>query len=306
MADKAQELSETVMNKGSEWIAATSNYLNGDSYGAVAARVVLISMLIVLVIEILISIYKAWEKYTKGSPWLFKGTKQASKQKIILQDPKLADSSTVLPSENEVDGLEFTYSFWMRIDDWAYKYNMWKHVLHKGNHSSWPLRSPGVFIHPTENKLRVYMNTYTQIGEWADVDNIPLKKWFHVAISVKQRNLDIFINGNLVKRHVLSGLPKQNYGDVYINAFRGFGGLMSNIRYFNHYLSFSELNDIVNTGPSSVMEDITDSSNPPYLAYNWWANAGNNVDLTDVKSQHASLENTDPNSFKQAIAAAAL
>ena len=303
MASTAQEYGKKGMEGLKNLTKSASEFLNSNSYPAIATRVILISLTIVLVIELLISIYKGWKKYTKGSPWLFKGTKQASKQKIILQDPKLDESKTVIPSENETNGIEFTYSWWMRIDDWSYKYGQWKHVLHKGNHSSWPLRAPGVFIHPTTNKLRVYMNTYSQISEWVDVENIPLKKWFNVAVSLRQRNLDIFINGNLVKRHVLTGLPKQNYSDVYINSFRGYGGLISNVRYFNHYLSFSELNDIISTGPSSVMENDNDNSNPPYLSYNWCANSANNADLNDVKTASDNLEKTDPQSFSQALQA---
>ena len=38
-----------------------------------------------------------------------------------------------------------------------------------------------------------------------------MRKAGHLA---SERNLDIFINGNLVKRHTLEGIPKQNYGDV--------------------------------------------------------------------------------------------
>ena len=47
------------------------------------------------------------------------------------------------------------------------------------------------------------------------------------------------------------------------------------MRYFNHYLDFSELNDIVNVGPSNVMEEAAEASKPPYLSYNWWANSDN-------------------------------
>ena len=41
----------------------------------------------------------------------------------------------------------------MFIDDWSYKYGQWKHVMHKGNESSWPLRAPGMWLHPKENIL---------------------------------------------------------------------------------------------------------------------------------------------------------
>lgn len=297
MADKVKNTLNDTFNNLNDLRNNAMQFLNGESYGAVAARVVIISLLVVLVIEILIGIYNAWKNYTKGRLWLYKGTRSARKGKIVLQDPKNDEAKTIIPSENEAGGLEFTYTLWMKIDDWSHKYGSWKHVFHKGNSSSWPLRAPGVYLHPTENKLRIYMNTYTSIGEWADVDNIPLKKWFHVAVSVKQRNLDIFINGNLIKRHKLSGLPKQNYGDIYITQFKGYDGLLSNMRYFNYYLDFSELNDIVNIGPSSVMEEAAQASKPPYLSYNWWANDSSDISSVNIASD-SMPSSTNPNNIQ--------
>ena len=64
------------------------------------------------------------------------------KRMILLQDPSEFGAKTLGRSENEYSGLEFSYSFWMYIDDWSCKYGQWKHVMHKGNTSSWPLRAP--------------------------------------------------------------------------------------------------------------------------------------------------------------------
>ena len=132
--------------------------------------------------------------------------------KILLANTKDGKHSlriagdTILRSENQ-DGMEFTYSFWICIIDLQHNQGEWKHIMHKGSPTSYPNRAPGVWLHPVKNSIRVYMNTFKNIGEFADLHNIPLGKWFHVAICCKQRNLDIYMNGNLAKRHVLSGLP---------------------------------------------------------------------------------------------------
>ena len=143
--------------------------------------------------------------------------------------------------------------------------------MHKGNETSWPLRCPGIWLHPKKNAMRVYLNTFKNIGEFADINNLPLNKWFHVAVAVRQRNLDIFINGNLAKRHTLEGIPKQNASDIYINSFRGFGGYLSNMRYYDYYLSFAELDSQLQRGPSN-MPCIDSQEVPPYFTPNWWAN----------------------------------
>ena len=41
------------------------------------------------------------------------------------------------------------------------------------------------------------------------------------------------INGNLKVSHKLGSLPKQNYGNLYVNANRGFSGYVSQMKYFN-------------------------------------------------------------------------
>jgi hypothetical protein len=123
--------------------------------------------------------------------------------------PSTIGSWTLAPGANTVSftvDWNFTYSMWVFIDDMSYKSGQWKHIMHKGNSTSWPNRAPGIWIHPTENKLRVYTNTYKNIAEFVDVENIPINKWFHLAVAVRQQDLDIYMNGNLLKRKRLEGL----------------------------------------------------------------------------------------------------
>ena len=36
-------------------------------------------------------------------------------------------------------------------------------------------------------------------------------------IRCENRTLDAYINGTIVKRHILTGVPRQNYGNVYVS-----------------------------------------------------------------------------------------
>ena len=74
--------------------------------------------------------------------------------------------------------MEFTFSTWIFVEDYEYRKGKWKHVFHKGNASSWPNRCPGVWLHPNDNALRVYLNTYNDVSNHVDIDNIPIAKWF--------------------------------------------------------------------------------------------------------------------------------
>ncbi len=266
MSETTENIQSQITGKFNEFI---TNNPNGGKIAMVIGAIVLL-VVGVSIIQWAIRSYRAWKQ---SKVWLLKGTKSAKKGKILFQNPSNPDSTPIYRSDNEVGGLEFTYSMWIFVDDWSYKYGQWKHIMHKGNSTSWPNRAPGVWLHPTENKLRVYTNTFKNVSEFVDVENIPLNKWFHLAVAVRQQDMDIYINGNLLKRKRLEGLVKQNSGDIYLNSFRGFSGFLSNMQYFNYYINFSELDNILETGPStSTPTDATDTI-PPYNAMNYWSNS---------------------------------
>lgn len=107
------------------------------------------------------------------------------------------------------------------------------------------------------------------------VDNLPIKKWIHVVIkSTNQNIIDIYINGNLVKRHNLSNVVKQNYDDIYINLEGGFDGNLSNLKYYNYAIDTFEIDRISKNGPNLKMAKKSNlsESKPSYLSNNWYDN----------------------------------
>jgi hypothetical protein len=248
-----------------------SKLINSKTVYSKIIKAVIIIIIVIIVINSSSKIFNVYKNWIDSAPWILKGTKSAKKRMIISQDPAKHNSIQLKRSNNEYNGIEFSYVFWMFIDDWTYKKGEWKHVMHKGNSLASPLKAPGIWLHPDENKLRVFMNTFDNIEEHIDIDNIPINKWFNIAVCLKQQNLDIFFNGNLIKRQVLSSIPKQNYGDLYLNAFQGFSGYLSNMRYYNYYIGYSDLVKQLNQGPS-MMPCVDSSELPPYLSPNWWIN----------------------------------
>lgn len=260
--EKTKELSKQSYENTKKFFASSSAISQ-------CVIVVLIFLAIIIVSNILKSIINRISLNSSGKPYLVKGTKDAKKRKIIPQDPSVSNSITLKRSRNEREGIEFTYATWLWISDYSYKYGEWKHVFHKGNEDSWPNRSPGVWLHPTKNILRVYMNSYNQIANYVDIDNIPLNKWMHLTIICNSNKLDIFINGFLKKQLILDGIPKQNYGEVYINAFGGYDGFLSEMRYYDYSINMAQLESIIRSGPSNAPA-VDTGARPPYLSPNWW------------------------------------
>lgn len=253
---------------------AKENLLSGvrnGSWVSIAIAIILGFIALYVIYFYGIRLIRSYKAYSKGSPYVVDQTKDARKRLVVLQDPNKPGSINLPRSSNEKGGIEMTYSCWMFIDDYNYKLGQWKHVFHKGNETSWPNRAPGVWLHPDKNAMRVYMNTYNEISDHVDIENIPVNKWFCLIIIVKGENLDVFVNGNLKNSLKLSGIPKQNYGDLYINAFGGYSGYLSRLRYYDYALNYSEIDGVLKLGPS-MMPCADTGERPPYLTQNWWTN----------------------------------
>ena len=219
-----------------------------------------------------------------NSPHLIDGTIDGTNQMIIPQDPKMDNSITILRSMNANDGIEFTWSVWLLISGDAIDQTTYKHIFSKGNNNKnycltsdclpgiyYPNNSPGLYLSPGKNELLIIMNTYNEINNTIYIPDIPLNKWFNVIISCQNTKLDVYINGFVTASHILNGIPKQNYGDVYIGS-NNLLAQISNLWYWDYTLTINEIQNIMNKGPNLKLlnEDsgITHGSN--YLSLRWY------------------------------------
>ncbi len=240
----------------------------GDSMLMLVIKVVIMVIVLVAIYYIGNYLLKRYMNASANSPMLLNTTKNAKNAMVISQDPASVNYIPILKSEGQ-DGIQLTYGFWFLIESMDYKPGEWKHVFHKGNSSSYPNRAPGVWFHPNKNSIRVYMNTQDNILEYADVDDIPIRKWVYMNIILNNRNLDLYVNGYLKVRKELSSIPKQNDDDFWVNMYGGFEGYLSNIRYYAYAVDFNEIYNNIKAGPSTN-NCIDTGEVPPYLDDSWW------------------------------------
>jgi len=213
----------------------------------------------------------------------------------ISQNPNIQGSKPVNPSNNAMTGTEFSYSFFLMVASGSFKGDKGlTHIFHKGSPQEFPLLGPGVFMASNTNTLYVYMNSYDKFNNCAKVDNIPIGKWVHVAITCESSELLVYINGNIKSRLPFEKTPPyQNYGDIYAFSQRNIvlrgsqipaiggsddtfnimgctGGMLSRLYYFNYALSYSEITALMNEGPSSTIDGTQGGMPAPYLRDNWW------------------------------------
>lgn len=287
VSDGSSGFSQFNSNK---YLAGTREFLESNSVVAKFAFLILVLILFVMALRLGTSIL-SWIFSPSPDPILVNGMVDAKQMIKIPQDPNITGAIPIERSQNNQDGLVFTWSVWINIDDLQYRENEYRHIFHKGNDDinvtevpigmNRPNNAPGLYIAPGTNNLVVIMNTFNKIDEEIVIEDIPLNKWLNVIIRVdEQHKLDVYINGKLVKRHILASVPRQNYGDVYVSMNGGFSGYTSALRYFSTALGTNQIQNIVDAGPNLKMigSDMKDSM-PRYLSLRWFfagANDGYN------------------------------
>ena len=113
------------------------------------------------------------------------------------------------------------------------------------------------------------MNTFNNIIEKVLIEDIPINKWINVVIRVKDRLMDTYINGTIVSRYEFNSVPRQNYGDVYVNMNDGYSGMLSSLRYYDYAISGIDVENLVKTGPNLKADDSMNIF-PPYFSLRWF------------------------------------
>ena len=257
-----------------------TEFLESNSLIGQIAFFLLVLIIFIILLHLGISILGWFFSSINSSPKLIDGMVDAKQLIVIPQAPSLPNAITIQRSVNANDGIEFTWSVWIYIDDFTYNNGKYKTIFYKGNDGlqttglNFPNNAPGLYVAPNTNDLVVVMNTFDVINEQITIPDIPINKWISVIIRCENINLDIYINGLVTKSHVLHGVPKQNYGDVYVAMNGGFSGFISDLWYHNYALGISAIQDLVKRGPNTKMtgKNSLSEKDPNYLSMRWYFN----------------------------------
>jgi hypothetical protein len=267
-------------------------------------------LIVVFVVYVVyLSVELIWKSYlmyggTRISVYPYTG----NLNKVFVQDPSNTTAVYLPVSQNQLTGIEFSYSSFLYVNDSTFAnadVGTWSSLFYKGYESGpFPLCGPGVFVgmdrknNPT---LRIIMNSYDTWFNKVDVSQIPVNKWFHLVITMSSNNtVNVYINGNLASKLVLEGtIAYQNYQPLILfptfktatpsdfnNSspdynLRGLPpgesfvidgpatGFISNVVYYSYSIGYSEIQALLQAGPSTQM-DTQSMILPPYLIDTWW------------------------------------
>jgi len=276
---------------------STSNSIFSESNSLVSKVAFLLLVIFGFIIALRLGIMLLSVLFNRGqNPHLINGMVDATQSLVITQNPATKGSKTISRSINQSGGIEFTWSVWIYvngIDGSGNRFNssnagVYRHIFSKGTDSflpnglNFPNNAPGLYLTPYKNELLVIMNTNDVINEEIRIPDIPLNKWVNVIMRCVNTTLDVYINGIITKSTNLSGVPKQNYGNVYVAMNGGFSGYISNLWYYSKALNSVEIQRIAVRGPTTKINTSNSMLSglnlryPNYLSLQWYFSDSNN------------------------------
>jgi hypothetical protein len=185
----------------------------------------------------------------------------------LAPTPVDASSSTVVPGnkappQKGKEGGDYGVQWWMFIKDWDYKFGQEKPVIRRGDKGSY---NPYIYLHPTENSLNVKISVFPPNGDsvgtptsadgsatddsfTCTVPNVPLQKWTCFGMSVSGRNVDIYMDGMLVRSCLLPGVPRPAVGSLEIMPSGGFSGSVIDMYHYSRALVPSDAQTFCSKG----------------------------------------------------------
>ena len=248
--------------------SASSEFINSNSI--ISKFVFLILVLIVFIMLMNLGVYIiSYFLRPDLSPYVVKGLINGNTAVRIPQDPKNSNSVTIYRSNNASKVIEFTWSVWLNINELP---SAESPVFNKGNDAT--QKGPMMTLKRGTNDsgvISIYMDSVVATDNTTTptvtLTNIPLNRWFNVAIRMQNKIMDVYVNGTVAKRYVFTNVPKQNYGDVVIGKFNG---QLSDLRYFNTALNVFQINNITMAGPNLTTAYNQRDSKFDYLSNIWF------------------------------------
>jgi hypothetical protein len=167
-----------------------------------------------------------------------------------------------------------SYVFWLYINNWDYKYGKLKPVMNKGSALDtkksyqdtllYSPSAPGIFLAEKELALQfIFKETETKDSSTSgphsngantpyELTDIPLKKWFHVGMTIQSNMVEIYLDGSLVDTVYMDSEIAINYSPLHIAENDGFDGFLSKLAVFPKVLTDREILQKYLAGPPDI------------------------------------------------------
>lgn len=302
ISDTANSFKESARNVTAEFssqnaLDASKEFLNSNSMIARFVFVILVLIVFMFLLNVGVSLVTYFLSPSR-SPYVIHGMLSGTETTTFTQDPA-SGKAVIYRSNDQNGGIEFTWSMWLKIDampndkDYHCVFVKGTDSYTRGGNNEIKYgiadvnNGPGVYLYKenssnsevnaTEMKMIYRMDTVSQnpTGQSSSLDavipNLPIGKWFHVAIRMQNKSLDSYVNGVIVNRISFGDkVPKQNYDPIIYAGNGGFAGYTSNLRYYDYALSVFEINSVVYYGPNTSSANGSAGTYFDYLGQSWY------------------------------------
>ena len=168
---------------------------------------------------------------------------------------KLTKKQLVPSAYNESYG--YSIDFWLYIDNMTYRYNEEKPII------IWK-QNLKVSIHKTASTLKVEVYTVRGSPESIVFYNLPLQRWLHITVIIKNKYLDLLVNGKLYQTRLLKNIPMYENTNMHICPNGGFSGYINKLHYYPYALNVNQIKQNFKFGPTNnTLIDIFNPTKAP-------------------------------------------
>ena len=144
----------------------------------------------------------------------------------------------------------FSISMWLYIENWNYNIGLPKLILNADNYNL-------VYLDSYKNDLIFNLNLFNGTDNEENprklkLKNIPLQKWNNVILILKDRTVEMYLDGRLEETYLVNNVPKTITTLEALpggNQLQGFYGQISKLQYFNKALNYTKIQEIFQNGP---------------------------------------------------------
>ena len=145
----------------------------------------------------------------------------------LFEYEDLSKSGKIIGSGDLHTSGNYAYGFWIYINN----YSGGKTLLQRGSNANPSLK---VNLPGSTPTLKVDIKTTAGTETINVTNNFPIQKWVHVVVSKDVQVVDVYIDGKLVKSHMLEASSIGHEGDLTSDAFEAF---MARLKTWKHGLN---------------------------------------------------------------------
>lgn len=251
-----------------------------SNFGTETATIALIVVIMIVIIIIIVYIFKMIKSNKLKNVVLHS-------EMIILDDQKmLGPISSDKIGNMTGNGQEYSYSFWLFLSNSYQTTSSHKILFYRGETTGSadttsfnPSTSPIIALDKNSNKMYIIVATNNSMEVSLDeiinpasntndkgylkatIDYVPLQRWIHIGVCVKDINLYVYTDSEVytvktiydIKKPADSTnarpLIKGTSGDIVIGNDALISGFLSYTQFFNYSLSHKEIIKLYKNGP---------------------------------------------------------